>query len=408
MDSLIAAAARAFASGDIIGTLQRVGLRDDPPALALRGVAMAQLGEFTRAQELLRQAAKGLGAREAVSRARCTVALAEVSLTLRDLTGSDRALHDAVAVLDAHHDTANVQHARLIVARRLLLQGRLDEVQTALCHIDKHPLTPPLAAVAELIRAEVALRQLQMAPAQAALQRAMSAAQQAGMPALLREVSDAVAALDTTAARRVSAQAGTQPLRLAEVAAWLQDPHALVIDGLHHRVCNGPTRLSLARRPVLFALAQVLASAWPGDVDRRVLIAQVFRIRRPDETHRARLRVEIGRLRSLLAPLASVEATTSGFVLQPLNSGPVVVLVPPMEGDQAAVLALLSDGLPWSSSAIAVATGTSQRTVQRAMAELEAQRRVLSTGRGRTRRWLAQPIAGFTTTLLLPAALPVT
>ncbi len=408
MDSLIAAAARAFASGDVIGTLQRIGLRDDPPALALRGVAMAQLGEYTRAQELLRQAAKGFGAREAVSRARCTVALAEVALTLRDLSGSDRALHDALAVLDAHHDTVNVQHARLIVARRLLLQGRLDEVQAALCGIDSRHLTPPLTALAELVHAEVSLRRLQVAPAQAALQRAMGAATQAGMPALLREVSDAVAALETTAARRLSAQTGAQPLRLAEVAAWLQDPDALVVDGLHHRVCHGPTRLSLARRPVLFALAHTLACAWPGDVDRFALIAQVFRTRRPDETHRARLRVEIGRLRSLLAPLARVEATADGYVLRPHTPAPVVVLAPPLDGDQAAVLALLSDGLPWSSSAIAVATGASQRTVQRAMVELAVQGRVVSTGRGRAQRWLAPPIAGFTTILLLPASLPVT
>lgn len=392
----------------MIGTLQRVGLRDDPPALALRGVAMAQLGEYTRAQELLRQAAKGFGAREAVSRARCTVALAEVSLTLRDLTGTDRALHEAVAVLAAHHDSANVLHAQLIVARRLLLQGRLDEVQATLSGIDSHQLTPPLAAVAQLVRAEVALRRLEVSPAQAALERAMVAATRAGMPALLREVSDAVAVLDTTAARRVSAQSGSHPLRLAEVAAWLQDPDALVIDGLQHRVCSGATRLSLARRPVLFALAHALACAWPGDVDRRVLIAQVFRTRRPDESHRARLRVEIGRLRSLLAPLAQVEATPGGYVLRPRIQGSVVVLAPPVEGDQAAVLALLSDGMPWSSSAIALATGTSQRTVQRAMAELEAQRRVISTGRGRTQRWLAQPITGFTTILLLPASLPVT
>ena len=161
------------------------------------------------------------------------------------------------------------------------------------------------------------------------------------------------------------------------------------------------------RRPILFALARALAQAWPGDAEREALIAQAFRTRHPDDTHRARLRVEVGRLRALLRPLARIEATARGFVLQPLGARPVVVLAPPIDGEQAALLALLSDGAAWSTSALALAVDASQRTVQRALAELESQGRVRSIGRARAQRWLAPPLSGFTTILLLPAALPI-
>jgi hypothetical protein len=163
---------------------------------------------------------------------------------------------------------------------------------------------------------------------------------------------------------------------------------------------------------VLFTLAQALAEAWPGDVDRNALIASAFRTRDPDETHRARLRVEIGRLRKLAAPLAGIRATERGFALaprgEPAGAVDVAVLLPPIDGEQAALQALLADGAAWSTSALALALGDSQRTVQRALVELEAAGRVRSIGRARAQRWLAPPLAGFTTILLLPAALPLT
>ncbi|MDX1376670.1 MAG: HTH domain-containing protein, partial [Burkholderiales bacterium] len=164
---------------------------------------------------------------------------------------------------------------------------------------------------------------------------------------------------------------------------------------------------SLARRPVLFALARALAEAWPADVDREALIARAFHTRRPNESHRARLRVEIGRLRALAAPLAHIEASARGFALTPRTAREVVVLAPPIEGEQASLQALLADGAAWSTSALAQALGTSQRTVQRALAELESAGRVRSIGRARAKRWLSPPLAGFTTNLLLPAALPL-
>jgi hypothetical protein len=404
MDSLIAAAARALVVGDTLGALKRVGLRNDPPALALRGIAMAQLGEYPRARELLRRAARGFGAHEELARARCVVAEAEVALAMRDLRGSPRTLAAASATLEAHADRANALQACLIAVRRLLLLGRLGEAASALVRLDVRGLPPSLLAVAELAAAEVALRSLRTAAAQAALARAHEAAERARVPALLAEVAEARAALDRPAARR--AHAGhEQPLRLDEVEALLASG-ALVIDACRRGLRADTTWLPLARRPVLFALARALAEAWPGDVDRDALIARAFRARRPNESHRSRLRVEIGRLRALAAPLARIEASAGGFALTPRGERAVVVLVPPIDGDQASLLALLADGAAWSTSGLALALGASQRTVQRALVELEAAGRVRSIGRARAQRWLSPPLAGFTTILLLPAALP--
>ena len=404
MDSLIAAAARALAAGDALGALKRVALRDDPPALALRGIAMAQLGEHPRARALLRRAARGFGAHEELARARCVVAEAEVALAMRDLGGSPRSLASASATLDAHGDRANALQARLIGARRLLLLGRLDEASAALARVDARGMPPSLAAVAELTAAELALRSLRTGPAQAALARAHEAADRARVPALQAEVAEARAALDRPAARRVFAGA-EQALRLDEIAALLASD-ALVVDACRRGLRLGAAWRPLARRPVLFALALALAEAWPGDVDRETLIARAFRTRRPNESHRARLRVEIGRLRTLISEMARIEATPRGFVLKPRRARAVVVLAPPIDGDQASLVALLSDGAAWSTSALALALGSSQRTVQRALSELEAAGRVRSIGRARARRWLSPPLTGFTTILLLPASLP--
>jgi tetratricopeptide (TPR) repeat protein len=411
MDSLVAAASRALAAGDALGALKRVALRDDPPALALRGIAMAQLGEHPRARELLRRAARGFGTHEEMARARCVVAEAEVALAMRDLGGSPRALAAAAAALHARADHANALQARLIAARRLLLLGRLDETAQALAALEAAPaaldgraLPASLAAVAALTRAELALRSLRIGPAQDALARAREAAERARVPALQAEVDEARAALQRPAARRLAA-GHEQTLRLDEVAALLASD-TLVLDACRHGLRGGEAWLPLARRPVLFTLARALAEGWPGDVGREALIAHAFRTRHPDETHRARLRVEIGRLRRIVAPLAAIEATERGFVLRPHQGRSVAVLVPPIDGDEASLLALLADGAAWSTSALALALGESQRTVQRALVELEGEGRVRAIGRARAQRWLAPPLAGFTTILLLPAALP--
>ena len=404
MDSLISAAARALAAGDSLSALKQVALREDPPALALRGIAMAQLGEYPRARDLLKRAARAFGAHEEMSRARCLVAEAEVALAMRDFAGSTRPLESAAATLDSHGDKANAVQARLIALRRLLLIGRLDEAADALANLDARGLPPALAAVAELASAELALRSLRVDPARKALARALEAANRARVPALLAEVAEVRAALDRPAARRRSA--GTdEALRLQEVATLLAS-RVLVIDACRRGVRAGDAWQPLASRPVLFALAQALAEAWPGDVDRETLIARAFNTRRPNETHRARLRVVIGRLRALVKKMSAIEATPRGFVLKPRHARKVVVLAPPIDGEQASLVALISDGAAWSTSALSLALGASQRTVQRALVELEAQGRVRSIGQAKARRWLAPPLTGFTTILLLPTVLP--
>jgi hypothetical protein len=403
MDSMIAAAARALAAGDALGALKRVSLRDDAPALALRGIAMAQLGDYARARRLLGRAARGFGAHEELSRARCVVAEAEVALAMRDLLGTPRTLAAAAAALDARGDRANALHARLIAVRRLLLLGRIDAAKSALADVDAQNLPPPLLTVAELAAAEIALRSLRTGAARTALARATGAAERANVPALAAEVAEARAAIDRPAARRIHL-GREQPLRVEDVEA-LHASGAFVVDACRRGLRAGSTWLPLARRPVLFALARALAEAWPSDVDRHVLIERAFRTRRPDETHRARLRVEVGRLRKLVRPFARIDATELGFKLASKHE-PVVVLVPPIGGDQASLLALLADGAAWSTSALALALDMSQRSVQRALAQSEAAGRVRSIGRARARRWLAPPLAGFTTMLLLPAFLP--
>jgi hypothetical protein len=404
MDSLITAAAHALAAGDPLGALNRVALRNDPPALALRGIAMAQLGDLDRAKVLLRGAARAFGSKEPVARARCVVAEAEIALAARDLGWPANALEAARSVLEAHGDRANGAHARYLEIRRLLLIGRLDAAESRLNGLDPAPLPPALRTIHELAVAGIALRRLRTGPAQAALGRAARAARQAGIPALAAEVEGAFRALRAPAARLV---AGGQArlLGLAEVEAVLAS-EALVVDACRYAVCGGAATVSLARRPVLFTLARALAEAWPGDVSREALVARAFRGKQADESHRARLRVEIGRLRAALRGLAGISATQRGFALALRRGGKVAVLERPVEERHAAVLAFLADGEAWSSSALALALGASQRSVQRALEALAASGKVQSLGRGRARRWTTPPVPGFTTSLLLPAPLP--
>ncbi|HKH33083.1 MAG TPA: helix-turn-helix domain-containing protein [Beijerinckiaceae bacterium] len=404
MDSLITAAARALAAGDPLGALKRVALRDDAPALALRGIAMAQLGELVRAKALLRSAARAFGPKEAVARARCVVAEAEIALAARDLAWPAKALDAARATLEAHGDRVNAAHARNLKVRRLLLIGRLDEAEHALAELDPAPFPPSLKAAHELVVAGIAMRRLRTKTARAALARAESAARDADIPALMAEVESASLVLNTPAARLI-AHGEERPLLLAEVEALLASG-ALVVDACRYVVCDARTVVSLATRPVLFALARALSEAWPGDVPRGTLVARAFRAKHADESHRARLRVEVGRLRTALRMLAGVSATKKGFALAPRGAREVVVLAPPVEEQHGAVLAFLADGESWSSSALALALGASQRTVQRALDSLAAAGKVRPFGRGRARRWMTPPVPGFTTTLLLPAPLP--
>jgi hypothetical protein len=407
MDPLITAAARALAAGDPLGALNRIALRNDAPALALRGIAMAQLGDLVRAKSLLRRAARAFGPKETVARARCVIAEAEIALVSRDLAWSAKALNAARLTLEEHGDRVNAAFARYLEVRRLLLIGRIDEAERTLAGLDPSVFPPVTRTAHELVVAGIAMRRLQTKVARAALARAEHAAHHARIPALTAEVENASRVLNTPAARLISN--GEDRLLLIEEVEALLASKALVVDACRYVVRDASTVISLARRPVLFALARALGEAWPGDVSRDMLVARAFGGKSADESHRARLRVEVGRLRRVLRTIAGVSATKRGFTLAPMHAGEVVVLAQPLDAnhpdEHAAVLAFLSDGESWSSSALALALSASQRTVQRALDSLEAAGKVQSFGRGRARRWMTPPVIGFTTILSLPSPL---
>jgi tetratricopeptide (TPR) repeat protein len=405
MDSLITAAAGALAAGDPLSALKRIALRDDAPALALRGIAMAQLGDFARAKELLRRAVRAFSLKEEVERARCVVAEAEIALASRDLAWPEKTLAAARVTLEAHGDWLNARFARYLEARRLVLIGRLDDAERTLADLDPAPFPPALRTAHELVVAGIAMRRIRTKEARAAVARAEHAARYAHIPALTAEVETASRILNTPVGRRIAR--GQERLLLLQDVEKLLASKALVVDACRHVVWNAGTVVSLTTRPVLFALARTLGEAWPGDVPRDVLLARAFGARFVDESHRSRLRVEIGRLRRMLRTSAAISATKRGFALAPRNARGVVVLARPVEEEHASVLAFLADGESWSSSALALALGASQRTVQRALDSLAAAGKVQWFGQARARRWITPPVPGFTTILLLPAPLPV-
>src|ERR1700756_2934811 len=248
------------------------------------------------------------------------------------------------------------------------------------------------------------MRRRRTKTARAALARAERAARHAGIPALTAEVESASLVLKTPAARLI-ARGEERLLRLQDVEALLAS-NSFVVDACRYVVRDAGAVVSLATRPVLFVLARALGEAWPGDVPRSTLVARAFRAKLADESYRARLRVEVGRLRAVLRTLADVSATKEGFALVPRRAREVVVLARPVEEEHGAVLAFLADGESWSSSALALALGASQRSVQRALDSLAAAGNVQSIGRARARRRMNPPAGGNTTTLFLPAPLP--
>ena len=282
--------------------------------------------------------------------------------------------------------------------------GHVDDAEQALASFSPAGLPPALRAVHELVVAGIAIRRGRAKPARVALRRADHAARDAGIPALIAEIDTALQALDAPAARLI-ARTAERPLLLDDVEALLDSP-AVVVDARRYAVQQRGTQVSLAMRPVLFTLLRTLAEAWPGDAPRGALIARAFRAKVFDDSHRARLRVEIGRLRASLRAIAGIRATTRGFALVPGRTREVVVIAPPADDSHAALLAHLADGEAWSTAALALAFGTSQRSVQRALESLASARKVQALGRGRSRRWIVAPVPGLTTTLLLPAALP--
>ncbi|MEZ5933364.1 MAG: helix-turn-helix domain-containing protein [Alphaproteobacteria bacterium] len=403
MDALITAAARALAAGDLFGALNQVALREDAPALALRGIAMARLGDLDRAKVLLRRAADAFSPKESVARARCALAEAEIALVSRDLSWRPKALEAATATLERRGDRVNAAFGRSLEIRRLLLTGRLDEAERKLKALDPEPFPPALRAVHELTVAGFAMRRLRIGAALGALARAKAAAREADIPALTAEIESASLFLTRPSARLI-ARGEERPLLLDQVEALIGSD-TLIVDACRHVVRHWERVVSLATRPVLFTLVRTLGEAWPEGVTREKLLTSTFCAKHADDSHRARLRVEIARLRAELQGLAEVTATGDGFAITPCVAAEIVVLAPPIDGPHGALLALLADGEAWSSSALALALGTSQRSVQRSLEALAVARKVESLGRGRARRWTT-PLPGFATILLLPGPLP--
>lgn len=391
MPSPFEAAAAALAVGDPLTALSHVGHRQSPEARALCGCAFAQMGDLERAKRLLTLAARGFGVRATLERARCVTAIAEVSLAARDLSISLSGLRRAGSVLAEHGDVVNALHAQLVLARFLLVSGRRVEAERVFEGVKLQGAPAVLTATAELIGAELALRRVEVSTARAGLMRAHKAAQRAGIAALEREVARMQAGLLAPAARFV-ADGQVRTLTLLEVERVLRRASWLV-DACRRELRCGARRVSLARKPVLLELLCCLAEAWPNGATRGQLIARGFGARRANDSHRARLRVELARLRWVLGSSGAIQADAAGFRLLAADSGGagVQVLLPPTDGPHAAVLALLGDGASWSSSALALALGTSQRTLQRVLLSLEDSGRVLGQGRARAKRWSAAP-----------------
>ncbi|HET7544915.1 MAG TPA: helix-turn-helix domain-containing protein [Polyangiaceae bacterium] len=403
VDPLLAAAAHALDTGDVLGALKRVALRDDASGLALRGVALARLGKRERARELLQRAARAFGSGAPLGRARCLLADAEIALASRDLRGVDRVLARVSQELQELGDPNNARHADCLAARVLLLRGSLPEAERALRGLDTSRTSAALRAEIQLAWVELHVRTANAARARAALVEAERAAREARISAISREVESAAALLEAPAGRLVEAGSETT-LDLTQVERIQRSPRGLVIDARESSVRAGKLRVALSGRAVLFGLVRVLAEAWPSEVTRRELLSRVFAVTRGNDSHRARLRVEIARLRRLLRELLTIAATPAGFRLDPLGEREVRVLLPVSESEHSQVLSLLADGEAWSSSALASALGVNQRTVQRSLLSLEAAGRARATGRGRAKRWLLAPPRQFATPLLLPAA----
>jgi DNA-binding transcriptional ArsR family regulator len=324
-----------------------------------------------------------------------------VALACRDLAAAKRGLETAARLLETCGDRENATFVRLQIVRRFVLLGDLGAAETALRRLSLKHAPARIAALAALVEADIAVRSFRSDVARAALGRARTAARVTRIPSLLLDVERAEQALDATVARLITPD-GEKRVTLSNVEGLIHS-RALIADACRREVRSGHTVVSLASRPVLFALARSLAEAAPDSASRASLIRSAFGGKTASESLRARLRVELGRLRRVLSQLADVHATADGFLISPRNGKPVRVLLPPEAGDASALVGLLGGGESWSTSALAEAMGQSQRTVQRALGALLEQGRVHAVGRGRARRWVAPPPSGFATTLLLAA-----
>ncbi|HEY3595602.1 MAG TPA: helix-turn-helix domain-containing protein, partial [Polyangiaceae bacterium] len=324
-----------------------------------------------------------------------------IALALRDLRGPVKELDDPASFLARRGDADNALFARLVHARRLALLGDVDGADAALRKLSLTGAPARLVALASLAAADLAMKRIDAESAARWIAEGRRAAVVSRIPGLVAEIERLARQLNAPVAR-LSREGQSTPVRLHELPALFTSDDFLV-DACRREARVGPRVAKLVTRPVLFELLLALAEAAPGEAARDTLIARVFGARRVNDSHRVRLRVEIGRLRKLLVGLAHLQATPYGFALAPRETKSVAILLPPTDGEASALLALFQGGEAWATSALAAAVGKSQRAVQRALGSLEKQGKVRATGEGRARRWVASPAAGFATTLLLVA-----
>jgi tetratricopeptide (TPR) repeat protein len=396
MDAPLTAVARALSLGDALSALKWLGGRTDAPARAMRGAALSQLGEFARAKAELRAALRSLGPADSLLRARCLAAEAEIALALGDLRWSAEPVTRAVAELQAAGDARNASYLQLVAARAALRLGRPADAERLLRHIEFASGAPLERTFAELVRVELAAKRGDPELLTSALARAGAAAAKAAIPALVAEVARIRDRYEGPSAV-ITSRAKARTASFCEVAA-LGRSGDVVIDGGGRELRSSGESISFARRPVLFEVLRVLAEAWPEAVARDILITRAFAARRPNESHRIRLRVEIGRLRKLVRPRLTVLAAGPGYALS--AAGEVVLVMPLEESPASRLLSLMHGGEAWSASSLAVALDVSERTVQRSLGELQTAGKIGPTGNGRGRRWVR--LFEIPTDLLLP------
>lgn len=394
-------AALALHAGDAIGALQAVALRDDPRSLAMRATAMARMGDLARARILFERAERGFAGSDRLGHARCLLARAELQLAMRDGGWPAAELLGAHAIFREQGDTWNATYLKLVEARRAIMLGRLDEAETILA-VHGHGGHPVLRAIANLLGAHLFFRQLRIGEARTALARASGDLEAGGPEALRMEVLRMHATLRTPFAGRRSGK-DLLPL-LPDALCALNQSVNLIVDATRFEVRHRESAISLVTRPVLFSLLSCLATAWPGECRREDLIGAVFRGRQVDESYRARLRVEMLRLRRLLGAVGSVVATAGGYRLVPDNATAVVMIEPLAGTRHAQLLALLGDGEAWTSLAVAEALGASRRTAQRSLEALSREGLVRKQGAGSAQRWRAPGVDPIALAMLLPAA----
>ena len=399
MEAPLTAAARALFLGDALSALKWLAGRTDAPARAMRGAALSQLGEFSRAKAQLRAALRALGPADGLLRARCLAAEAEIALALGDLRWSAEPVARAVAELQAAGDARNAAYLQLVAARAALRLGRPADAERLLRHAKLAP-APLERTFAELVRVELAAKRGDPDLLTQALASARAAAERAAIPTLVAEVARIRDHYEGPSAV-ITSRGKARTASFCEVCTLARSA-SVVVDGGGRELRSAGGCLPFARRPVLFEVLRVLAEGWPEAVPRDALIARAFGARRPNESHRIRLRVEVGRLRKAMRPWLGVVAEGPGYALS--AKGEVVLVMPLEESPASRLLSLMHGGEAWSASSLAQALGVSERTVQRSLGELSSAGKVGPTGNGRGRRWVR--LFEIPTDLLLPPRPP--